>query len=96
MISLEAFRVGMDRIEIGDGRTFLIATPAKALADKLQDVRGIGIRSQRELNDYLEINLRIDPAVLREVKIEELETIDRGYRSRRIRLLSDLIYRIHH
>ena len=28
MIPLEAFRIGMDRIEIGDGRAFLIATPA--------------------------------------------------------------------
>jgi len=96
MIPLEAFRVGMDRIEIGDGRAFLMATPAKALADKLYDVRGIGIQSQRELSDYLERDLRVDPAVLRELNPVELETIARGYRSRRIRMLSNLIHRIRH
>jgi predicted transcriptional regulator of viral defense system len=96
MIPLETFRVGMDRIEIGEGRAFIMATPAKALADKLQEVRGIGIQSQRELNDYLENNLRVDPAALKELKASELDTISRGYQSRRIRLLSDLVRRIHH
>ena len=96
MISLEAFRVGMDRIEIGDGRAFLMATPAKALADKLYNVRGIGIQSQRELSDYLERDLRVDPAVLRELNPAELETIARGYQSRKIRMLSNLVRRIHH
>lgn len=96
MIPLEAFRIGMDRIEIGDGRAFLMATPAKALADKLQEVRGIGIQSQRELYEYLENNLRIDPVALKELKPAELNAISRGYQSRRIRLLSDLVRRFHH
>ena len=96
MIPLEAFRIGMDRIEIGDGRAFLMATPAKALADKLHDARGTGIQSQKELNDYLENNLRVDAAVLRELKPAELDTIALGYQSRKIRLLSDLVRRIHH
>jgi predicted transcriptional regulator of viral defense system len=93
MIPLEAFRIGMDRIEIGDGRAFLMATPAKALADKLQEVRGIGIQSQRELYEYLENNLRIDPTALKELNLVELEAISRGYQSRRIRLLIDLVRR---
>jgi predicted transcriptional regulator of viral defense system len=96
MIPLEAFHIGMDRIEIGDGRAFLMATPAKALADKLHDVRGIGIQTQKELSNYLEINLRVDPAVLRELKPSELDNIALGYQSRKIRLLSDLVRRIHH
>lgn len=94
-IPLEAFRIGMDRIEIGDGRAFLMATPAKALADKLHDLRGAGIQSQRELINYLEKNLRVDPAVLRELEPAELNTIAIGYQSRKIRLLSDLVRRIH-
>jgi predicted transcriptional regulator of viral defense system len=93
MIPLGAFRIGMDRIEIGDGRAFLIATPTKALADKLHDVRGIGIQSQRELNEYLVNNLRVDLAVLAELKPAEISAIARGYQSRRIRLLSGLVRR---
>jgi len=96
MIPLEAFRIGMDRIEIGDDRAFLMATPAKALADKLQDVRGVGIQSQRELSNYLERDLRVDPAALKELEPAELDTIALGYQSRKIRLLSDLVGRIHH
>ena len=95
MIPLEAFRMGMDQIEIGDGRAFLMATPAKALADKLYDVWGIAIQSQKELSNYLETNLRIDLAVLRELKPMELDAIAQRYQSRKIRLLSDLVRRIH-
>jgi len=83
-------------IEIGDGRAFLIATLAKAVADKLHDVRGIGIQTQKEMSNYLERNLRVDPAVLRELKPAELDTIALRYQSRKIRLLSDLVRRIHH
>jgi len=92
MIPLEAFRVGMDRIETNDGRAFLMATRAKALADKLQEVRG-SLQSQRELHEYLENNLRVDPTVLKELNPAEITAIARGYRSRRMRLLSDLVRR---
>ena len=95
MISLEAFRIGMDRIEIGDGRAFLMATPAKALADKLHEGRGTGIQTQKELSKYLEESLRIDPAVLGELKQMDLDAIARHYRSKKIRLLSELVHRIH-
>jgi len=96
MISLEAFRIGMDRIEIDDGRAFLMATPAKALADELHHVRGIGIQTQKELSNYLEKNLRVDPAVLRELNPVELDTVALCYRTRKIKLLGDLVRRIHH
>ena len=93
-ISLEAFRIGMDRVEIGDGRGFLMATPEKALADKVQDSRGSGIGNQRELHAYLEDNLRIDPAGLAGLNPTALEEIASRYRSRRIRLLGNLVKRL--
>lgn len=43
MIPLAAFRTGMDREELADGRSYLIAVPEKALADKLLCGRGSGI-----------------------------------------------------
>src|SRR6266568_5784246 len=64
MITLEAFRTGMDRVELDGGRSFLIAIPEKALADRIVADRGTGITTQKELHDYLLANLRIDPAVL--------------------------------
>ena len=93
-IPLEAFRIGMDRVEIGDDRAFLIATPEKALADKLYDSRGAGIHTQKELISYLEDNLRIDPVLLKDLSSTDLDATALRYRSKKIRLLSDLVRRI--
>jgi hypothetical protein len=96
MISLEAFQVGMDRVEIGDGRGFLMATPDKALADKLYIERGSGIQTQKELRVYLEENLRVDPSGLQGLRPEVLDVIAQRYRSRKVRLLSALVRRMQH
>lgn len=90
-IPLEAFRKGMDQMETGDSRNFLMATPEKALADKLYDHRGAGIVTQKELKNYLEENLRIEPADIRALSAEKLDQIARSYRSRKVRLLVNLI-----
>lgn len=92
-IPLSAFRIGMDRIEIGEGRAFLMAVPEKALADKIYTDRGPSIRTQKMMSAYLEKDLRIDPADLIKLKLETLDIIARNYRSNKIRLLSDLIRR---
>lgn len=96
MIPIEAFRIGMDLIEIDESRSFLIATPEKALADKLHEGRGTGIQTLKGLSSYLAENLRIDPVVLHELKPRYIDAIARRYRSRKIRLLSELIRRIRH
>jgi len=90
-IPLEAFRIGMDRVEIGDGMAFLVAEPEKALADKLNEIRGSGIRSRKELDAYLGENLRIDPDALKKLNPEKLAEIARRYQSRGIKMLSDLV-----
>ncbi|WP_318556349.1 hypothetical protein [Geobacter anodireducens] len=94
MIPLEAFRTGMDRAELDDGRSFLVAIPEKALADRIVADRGAGISTQKELHDYLLSSLRIDPAGLRELDPVRVAEIARAYRSRRVKLLADLISRL--
>lgn len=94
MIPLYAFRIGMDRIELGDGLAFLMATPEKALADKLYDGRGTGIQTKKELSDYIERNLRIDLATLQDFNPKDLDAIAQCYRSHKIRLLSEMVRRI--
>lgn len=95
MIPLRAFQIGMDRIEIGDGRAFLIATPEKALADKLYEDRGTGLHTQKELVDYLERNLRVDPAALHEMNPDDLDAIALRYRSQKIGAFGRLVRRMH-
>jgi predicted transcriptional regulator of viral defense system len=94
MIPLAAFRIGMDRVELDDGRSFLIATPEKALADKIRDDRGAGLQTQRQLMDYLENNLRVDSTALANLNSEHLGAIARRYGSRKLQLLSNLLQRL--
>jgi hypothetical protein len=92
-IPLSAFRIGMDRIEIGEGRAFLIAVPEKALADKVYLDRGSGIRTQKMMSGYLEKDLRIEPAELTKLNPNTIEEIAQRYRSNKVRLLSHLVRR---
>jgi hypothetical protein len=94
MIPIEAFRTGMDRVEQDAGRSFLIAIPEKALADRVVAERGAGITTQKDLQDYLLNNLRIDPTALGDLNPVRLQEIARHYRSRRIKLMADLVNRL--
>ena len=71
----------------------MIATPEKALADKIHDDRGTGIRTQEEMKDYLLKNLRVDPESLAKLEAEVFALIADRYRSKKIRLLSDVARR---
>ncbi|MDD2900139.1 MAG: hypothetical protein PHI31_15690 [Desulfuromonadaceae bacterium] len=93
MIPMEAFRTGMDQVELDDGRSFLIAIPEKALADRIVADRGAGITTQKELHEYLLADIRIDPANLRGLDPTRLMEIAQHYRSRRVKLLADLVRR---
>ncbi|MFZ4859976.1 MAG: hypothetical protein ACOYL3_26735, partial [Desulfuromonadaceae bacterium] len=82
------------QVELDDGRSFLIAIPEKALADRIVADRGAGITTQKELHEYLLEDLRIDPANLRGLDPTRLMEIARHYRSRRVKLLAHLITRL--
>ena len=94
MIPMEAFRTGMNRVELDDGRSFLIAIPEKALADRIVADRGSGITTQKELHEYVLADLRIDPENLRRLDPSRLLEIAQHYRSRRVKLLAGLITRL--
>lgn len=94
MIPLEAFRTGMDRVELDGGCSFLIAIPEKALADRIVAERGAGITTQKELHSFLLDNLRIEQSALRGLDPARLAEIARHYRSRRVKLLADLVGRL--
>jgi len=85
------YALGVDRIELDNGRSFLMAVPEKALADKLQSDRGMSIASPAELKTYLLDHMRVDPGSLRKMKKTLVSRIARAYASRRLRWLSELI-----
>ena len=93
-ISVQAFRFGMTRVELGEQSAFLIAIAEKALADKIQADRGTGINTVRQMREYLVDDLRIDESALRQLNPLFFEEIARRYRSRKIRILSKLTKRL--
>ena len=84
----------MDRVALEDGRSFLIATREKALADKVVAERGSDLRTQAGIGKHLLENMRIDFERLNELDPSALEEIAERFRSRRVRLLAKTIARI--
>ena len=93
-VSLPSFQIAVNRIETDNSRSFLIALPEKALADKIRFERSGGLSTQKQLRDYLCESLRIEANDLRQLDTDLLRSIAGLYRSRRIKLLSDLIRRL--
>ena len=94
-IPLQAFHAGMNRIELNDGRAFLMAGPEKALADKIRSDRKTDVGTQKSLQEYLTGDLRIDTEQIVRLDAARMAEIGCSYRSRRIRLVSELIRRLH-
>jgi hypothetical protein len=93
-VPMKAYHIGIDQVELESGRSFLIATPEKALADKIQADRGAAILSQKEMRIYLLDNLRIDPEGLARLNAGAIALMADRYRSRKLLLLSGLIRRL--
>lgn len=93
-IPLNAYRIGIDRIELADGRAFLMALPEKALADRVVAERGISLKTQKELTVFLYDNLRIDITALHRLDPEVVYSVAVAYGSRRLRLLAQLVTRL--
>jgi len=93
-IPAQAYEVGMARVEGEHGQAFLIASPEKALADKIVSVRGARIASIGEMGRFLEEDLRIDIGAIRSLSMERIEDFAGRYRSLRLRRLRGYLRRL--
>ena len=94
MIPASAYQIGMTRIETVHNQSFLMAAPDKALADKIVSERGLPIKSQREIYSFLVEDLRVDPFFLRNLDADKMAAYADTFRSRKLKLLSDLTRRL--
>jgi hypothetical protein len=94
MIPLKVFQTGMTRIELDDGGAFLIATPEKAIIDKVFIDRGSDIRTIRGLHEYLFDNLRIDRDTFSKLNISTFFESSEHYQSSKLQLLCNLLRKI--
>jgi len=85
-IPKEAYALGVDWLfdEINGGK--LIATPEKALCDKIRYDRGIGSMTQEQMRDYLLYDLRLERLELLDSAL--ILCIAQAYRSKNLRTLS--------
>ncbi|HEY3330215.1 MAG TPA: hypothetical protein VGK19_09365 [Capsulimonadaceae bacterium] len=73
--------------------SFLIATPEKALADKVWTDKRFG-GAMNDFEDYLLADLRLDISSLAELDAERLQYIERSYNSRKVSNLVRYITKI--
>jgi hypothetical protein len=93
-IPLGAYEVGMVRVEGEHAQAFLIASPEKALADKIVSARGARIGSIGDMGRFLEEDLRIDAGAMRSLSTERIEEFAGRYRSLRLRRLGGYLRRL--
>jgi hypothetical protein len=93
-IPARAYEVGVIRAEADREQAFLIASPEKALADKIVSARGGRIASIAEMSRFLEDDLRVDAGALRSLSAERVSEFASRYRSLKLRHLSGLLRRI--
>jgi hypothetical protein len=89
-----AYEAGMVRAEKENGQAFLIASPEKALADKIVSVRGAPIASIGEMCRFLEEDLRVDSGAIRPLSAEKIDEFAGRYRSLKLRRLSGYLRRL--
>lgn len=88
-VPLQAYSLGVDWLyDENDGGRF-IATPEKALCDKIRYDRGIGTLTQNAMVEYLKYDLRLDIAKPLDSKL--IEEIATSYRSKNLKTLATII-----
>jgi len=93
-VPARAYEMGMVRVEGEHGQAFLMASPEKALADKIVSVRGAHVASIGEMGRFLEEDLRIDTGAIRSLSAEKIDEFAGRYRSLRLRRLSGYLRRL--
>lgn len=71
-LQLPYYAFGIRQMELGDEQYGMMATPEKALFDKVVTTAGLILRSRRDTRDYLLENLRMDEESLRGLNIKAM------------------------
>jgi hypothetical protein len=88
-VPLKAYSVGIDWFYDEDEGGKFIATPEKALCDKIRYDRGIGTLTQGAMVDYLKYDLRLE--ITKPLDTELIEEIATAYKSKNLKTLSQVV-----
>ena len=86
------YKIGIESYSLNNDISFLIASPIKALCDKIIFTKKLNITSKYDMTCYLEEDLRIDVDDLSDYKLEIIKhCIDVGYKARQLELLYKIL-----
>lgn len=88
----KVFSIGVRLEDAGDQKSFLIASPEKALCD--MTAMQTHISTKREMKEFLEL-MRLDYSVNKDLDLSLLEEIKTGYRRQSIKLLLNCLKENH-
>ena len=71
---LPYYSFGIRQVEVGENQNALIASPEKALFDKIINTAGLKLRSKIAAGEYLLENLRMDEDQLKQMDVQAMET----------------------
>lgn len=73
-ISLPYYAFGIERIRLADDQYAMVASPAKAICDKIITTSGLLFRSKKSAHQFLIENMRMDTEKLKELNTDEMLT----------------------
>jgi hypothetical protein len=88
------FPIGIRQEIVGNSYAFLIATPEKALCDKIVTTPNLRIQSVKAMREYLEDDLRIDFSVVQKFDLEIIrQCVEVGRKKGELELLLKFLAR---
>ncbi len=88
-VPILAYSLGVNWLYNENGEGKFIATPEKALCDKIRYDRGLGTLTQCSMQEYLKYDLRLD--INEALNIALIEEIATAYKSKNLRTLAVLL-----
>ena len=91
-LPLHYYAVGQELGALDDGLNFLIASPAKALCDRLVLSRGLPLLSRGAMRQWLLEDLRCDPELLGQLNLAEIRAcVATGFKRRQLGTLLSVL-----
>ncbi|HEY9048172.1 MAG TPA: hypothetical protein VIN08_19835 [Ohtaekwangia sp.] len=73
-LPLPYYSFGLQQIKLGEEQYALVASPEKAVCDKIVTTRGIVLRSKKDTFNFLIENMRMDEENLKKLNIQEISS----------------------
>jgi len=90
-VPLQAYSLGVDWFYDKNEGGIFIATPEKALCDKIRYDRGIGTLTQSNMLEYLKYDLRVE--ITKQLNSNLIDEIAISYRSKNLKTLAQIVHK---